>query len=184
MRPAGSGTITISDGIASCPITLPATNCNLTPTSAGAKTLTATYRGDARFNGSTSPGVGHTVNPGVLSTLDVDASIPDTKYDPLTDGLLVIRCLLDLTETALTNNALGSTATRTDPAAIKAYLDGMRPALDVDGNDTADAQTDGLLILRYMFGLRGNALIAGAVDPGGTRTNAAAIEAYIQSLMP
>jgi len=32
--------------------------------------------------------------------------------------------------------------------------------------------------------LRGNALIAGAVDPGGTRTNAAAIEAYIQSLMP
>jgi len=57
-----SGTVTVSDGTANCVITLPASSCNLTPTSGGAKTLTATYSGDASFNGSVSVGVGHTVN--------------------------------------------------------------------------------------------------------------------------
>jgi len=35
-----------------------------------------------------------------------------------------------------------------------------------------------------MFGLRDDALIAGAVDPSGTRRTAAAIQLYIQALMP
>ena len=53
-----TGTITVSDGTGdSCTITLPATSCALSPTSAGAKTLTATYGGDASFAGSTSAGV-------------------------------------------------------------------------------------------------------------------------------
>ena len=54
-----TGTVTISDGTVSCSGTLPATSCNLTLTSAGAKTLTATYSGDANFNGSTSDTEGH-----------------------------------------------------------------------------------------------------------------------------
>lgn len=41
-----------------------------------------------------------------------------------------------------------------------------------------------LLIIRYLFGLRGDALIAGAVDPKATRKTAADIEAYLQTLMP
>ena len=59
-----TGTITVSDGSgATCNITLPATSCNLAVTSAGAKTLTASYGGDANFAASSSAGVGHTVNP-------------------------------------------------------------------------------------------------------------------------
>ena len=58
------GTITVSDGTNNCVITLPATSCNLTSTTTGAKTLTATYAGSANFNGSVSPGVPHQVNPG------------------------------------------------------------------------------------------------------------------------
>lgn len=117
-------------------------------------------------------------------TLDVDASITASKYDALTDGLLIIRYLFGLTGPSLTSGALGGTAARSDPAAIKTYLDTFRPALDIDGNGTADALTDGLLILRYMFGLRGSPLIAGAVDPLGTRTTAPAIEAYLATLTP
>jgi len=41
-----------------------------------------------------------------------------------------------------------------------------------------------LLIIRYLFNLRGDALIKGAVDPLATRTTAADIEAYLQTLMP
>src|SRR5204863_248105 len=99
-------------------------------------------------------------------TLNIDASNdPSRKYDARTDGLIVLRYLFGMTGTSLTSGALDATATRTDPAAIKTFLDAMRPALDVDGNGTADALTDGLLIMRYMSGLRGSALIAGAVGP-------------------
>jgi T5SS/PEP-CTERM-associated repeat protein/autotransporter-associated beta strand protein len=116
-----------------------------------------------------------------LSPIDIDGN---NIYDALSDGLLIIRYLFGLTGPALTNGALGGTASRTDPAAIKSYLDGIRTSLDIDGNGTADALTDGMLIIRYLFGLRGNALIAGAVGPLATRTAAPAIEAYIQTLMP
>jgi hypothetical protein len=178
-----TGTITVSDGSGNCSITLPATGCNLTPSSAGAKTLSATYSGDAQFSGSTSPLVAHVVDP-VAATLDVDASITATKYDAFTDGLLVMRYLFGYSGPALTANALGATATRTDPAAIKAFLDGMLTALDVDGNDTADALTDGVMIVRYLFGLRGAALINGVVDPQGDRTTGEAIEAHLLGLVP
>ena len=50
-------------------------------------------------------------------------------------------------------------------------------------NGEADALTDGLMLIRYLFGLRGAALTAGAIGPGATRTGAQ-IETYIQSLMP
>jgi hypothetical protein len=122
--------------------------------------------------------------PPPVATLDIDASITATKYDALTDGLITIRYLFGLTGTAMTSGALGATATRTDPVAIKAYLDGIRTSLDIDGNGASDALTDGLLILRYLFGLRGSSLIAGVVDPAGTRTTSAQIEAYLLSLMP
>ncbi len=41
-----TGTITVSDGSATCTITLPATSCNLTSATTGTKTITATYNGD------------------------------------------------------------------------------------------------------------------------------------------
>jgi hypothetical protein len=121
---------------------------------------------------------------GTVATLDIDQSTPVTRYDALTDGLLIIRYLFGLTGASLTNSALGSTATQTDPAAIKSYLDDIRPALDVDGSGTTDALTDGLLIIRYLFGLRGDALIAGAIDPAAIRKTSPEIEAYLQALMP
>jgi hypothetical protein len=118
------------------------------------------------------------------ANLDVDASNLVSKYDAPTDGLLVLRFLFGVTGPALTNAALGGTATRTDPGALRNHLATMRWALDVDGNYAADPLTDGVLILRYLSGLRGDALIAGALGPQASRTTAPAIEAYIQSLMP
>jgi hypothetical protein len=54
--------------------------------------------------------------------------------------------------------------------------------MDVDGNGVVDALTDGLLLLRWQFGLKGNALIAGAIGANATRTNAVDIEAYLTKL--
>ena len=56
--------------------------------------------------------------------------------------------------------------------------------LDIDGNGKVDALTDGLVILRYVFGLRGDVLIGGVVASDATRTSAEEIEAYLATLMP
>ena len=40
--------------------------------------------------------------------------------------------------------------------------------LDIDGSNSYDALTDGLLVLRYMLGLRGTALVNGAPAGGET----------------
>ncbi|MDG4549106.1 MAG: IPTL-CTERM sorting domain-containing protein, partial [Candidatus Contendobacter sp.] len=56
-----TGNVTVSDGTVNCIGTVAAGTCNLTFTSAGAKTLTATYAGDGIFNGSASAGEPHEV---------------------------------------------------------------------------------------------------------------------------
>ena len=56
--------------------------------------------------------------------------------------------------------------------------------LDIDADGNVDALTDGLVILRYLFGLRGQSLINNAISENATRKEATDIEAYIQSLMP
>jgi concanavalin A-like lectin/glucanase superfamily protein len=59
---------------------------------------------------------------------------------------------------------------------------GLGLSLDVDGNGLKQPLTDGLLLLRYLFGFRGATLITGAVGAGCTRCTAVAIEAYLASL--
>lgn len=56
--------------------------------------------------------------------------------------------------------------------------------LDVDGNGTAAALTDGLLVLRFLLGFEGSSLLAGVVDSAGcTRCDEATIMAYLQSMV-
>ena len=55
--------------------------------------------------------------------------------------------------------------------------------LDIDANGRVDALTDGLLMLRYFFGLRGSTLVNGAMGPGAMRSPAA-VESYLLSLNP
>ena len=113
------------------------------------------------------------------SVLDVDAN---NQFDALTDGLMALRYLFKLTGTSLTSGATGGGATRTAPAAVLSYLNGVNGQLDIDGNGDSDALTDGLLLIRYLFGLRGASLVTGAIGAGATRTTAQ-IETYIQSLL-
>src|SRR5439155_1463270 len=70
------GTVTVSDGTASCIGTLPATSCQLASTTAGAKSLTATYNGDANFASSIAPTAAHQVNKAATTTAIV-SDLPD-----------------------------------------------------------------------------------------------------------
>ena len=109
---------------------------------------------------------------------DVDAN---GKIDALTDGLLILRAGFGLTGTALTQGALGPGATRTDPTAIANFINANKSQYDIDGNGSFDALTDGLLILRSMFGLSGASLTAGAIGSGAARGDWASVNAYLSN---
>jgi len=126
--------------------------------------------------GSAPPPSGGTAT----QSFDVDG---DGRYDALTDGLLVLRYLLGLTGASLTDHLVAPGAQRTTPQQVTAWLDGMRASLDVDGNGVADALTDGIIVMRYMFGIRGAALVDNALGQGATRTGAQ-IEQYLGQMMP
>jgi len=74
-----TGNVTVSDGQgASCLGTVADGTCDITFTSAAARTLTATYVGDGSNAGSTSPGVDHTVNKAATTTT-LDTHTPDSS---------------------------------------------------------------------------------------------------------
>jgi hypothetical protein len=112
-----------------------------------------------------------------FATLDIDA---DGAVLPLTDGLLVLRHLFGFTGGSLINNAVGANCTRCLAADIQAYLASIATQLNVDGNALPlQPLTDGLLILRYLFGFTGSTLTNNAVGGGCTRCSSADIVDYL-----
>jgi hypothetical protein len=71
-----TGNVTVSDGSVSCQASVAAGTCQLFPTTAGAKTITASYPGDGNYTASTSAGASHQVNPAGTTTL-VTSDNPD-----------------------------------------------------------------------------------------------------------
>jgi len=102
----------------------------------------------------------------------------------LTDGLLVIRHLFGFTGSALANGAVAGNADRNTADAITSFLLEAETELDIDGNGESKALSDGLLLIRYLFGFTGDALVAGAVGDGAARNTSEAIEDYIKARVP
>jgi hypothetical protein len=67
---------------------------------------------------------------------------------------------------------------------IKGYLTEADAELDVDGDGSSQPLTDGLLLIRYLFGFSGDTLISGAIGAQATRDTATAVEAYIEARIP
>ncbi len=68
---------------------------------------------------------------------------------------------------------------------LEEYTLGTNPngdafTLDVDGDGVTKPLTDGLLVLRYQFGFRDNALLVGAVGLSATRKTASQIKTYFK----
>ena len=121
------------------------------------------------------------VPAGALPSLDVDLN---GQADALSDGILIIRHLFGFTGTALTDGVVDPVGQRTDPIAIQSYLNSIITALDVDLNQNADALSDGIVIIRSLFGFSGNALTDGAIDPGGQRTDPTVITTFLANMNP
>ncbi|MBC6480749.1 MAG: hypothetical protein GDA56_26235 [Hormoscilla sp. GM7CHS1pb] len=117
-------------------------------------------------------------SPAPSPALDIDGN---GVIDALTDGLVAIRYLFGFRGETLTEGVVSEGATR-DTSEIVTYLDEMGDTmLDVDGNGTAGALTDGILFMRHALGFSDQALISGAVSEDATRTTASAINEHLQS---
>lgn len=116
-----------------------------------------------------------------LCDLDIDS---DGSQIATTDALLIIRQLLGLSGTALTQGAVTAAGPLTAPSRVNSLVTAMRVngSLDIDGNGVIDSQSDGLLILRAMLGLTGTAVTNGALgNPPLARGDWASIRGYLNS---
>ena len=115
-------------------------------------------------------------------TFDVDGSL---SSQPLTDGLLVIRYLFGFSGSALTSEAVAASgADRVTDERISEYLGWISRELDIDGDGESKPLTDGLLLIRYLFGFSGASLISGAIGEDAERDTAEEVEAYIEERVP
>ena len=118
----------------------------------------------------------HAAEDSVAEIFDIDGN---GEHTALTDGLLVVRYLFGFRGNSLITQALGSGASRTTAESIEAYLNNNIAGLDIDGNSDTKPLSDGLLLIRYLFGFEGDALINQAVATNATRVSAADIESFI-----
>jgi hypothetical protein len=116
--------------------------------------------------------------------LDIDG---DGKVLPHTDVLMLVRTLLDMPAPDVVAGATGTGATRFTNFTVPPYVaqvlaeDGGL-ALDIDGNGSVDLNTDLVLLMRYLIGMRDSNLTASALGVGATR-NATQIATYVAQLL-
>ena len=96
---------------------------------------------------------------------------------------MIARYLAGISGGAIARGIDTTGALRADAAEQARYLDVIRPLLDIDGNSIINPLTDGLLVVRYVLGMRDDALVAGAVGSGATRSTAQ-IKDYLASILP
>ena len=119
-------------------------------------------------------------------SFDVDK---DGRLDALSDGLMFLRHLfkpsaLNRTVENITQGAVSAQSPLT-PEEVKNNVETVVEVIgDIDDSGSLDALTDGLLLLRYAFGIRGDALVSQATAIGANRTTHEEVEAYIEKFLP
>lgn len=95
-------------------------------------------------------------------SLDIDGN---GVADALSDGILILRYLANIRGAALLAGAVRADCTECsiDRVEDRLHVADLFDILDVDKNGTPDAATDGLVILRYLFGFRGPTMTTDAV---------------------
>ena len=106
-------------------------------------------------------------------SMDIDGN---GEYDALTDGLVLLRGMFGFDGDTLIAGVIASDATYTSSADIELRIESLGARADIDGDGQIGALTDGLLILRYLFGFRDDVLIGGVVASNATRISVNDIE--------
>ena len=105
------------------------------------------------------------------------------QADALTDGLMMLRYCFGLRGESVTATAV-ATDSSMSPEQVVHEIESAMEIADIDNDGEVEALTDGLMLLRYLFGLRGNSITAAAVSPNANRSTNEAVEAYLEAYMP
>ncbi|MDG0968316.1 MAG: family 16 glycosylhydrolase [Porticoccaceae bacterium] len=109
----------------------------------------------------------------------------DGRADALTDGLLFLRYSFGLTGESLINGVVAEGAEFTTAPDLEAQLAAVSARSgDIDLDGEVNALTDGLLLIRYLFGLDGETLTENVLGENAVRTASADLASYISSLLP
>ncbi|MBL8310641.1 MAG: hypothetical protein JNL19_09490 [Burkholderiales bacterium] len=189
--PSGAGSVypptqTIYSGATAYIAAVPASGYALTSVTASGCTATRVGN-EIQLSAFTSPSgsCSVTVRFGVPCNLDVDG---DGQVLAQTDGVMILRRMLGLTDIALTNAAYNPAGTRTGDTLtgrtdIRNYIDTLltNNLTDIDGNSANAAATDGVLLLRALSGYGGTAATTAALgtSPVPTRSAWSAIYDYL-----
>jgi hypothetical protein len=151
-----------------------------TPTRTRTPTRTATPTRTPTLTRTPTATVTSTPTPTRAPTqLDVDGNGSDA---PLFDGVLILRYLFGFRGDLLIDGAVGSGCSRCDAEDIEDHIQSIHHLLDVDGDETWNPLKDGILLIRWLLGFHGDALITGSVATGCGRCTAGEIEEYLQEL--
>ena len=112
-------------------------------------------------------------------SIDIDGN---GEFDALTDGLLLLRSMFDLSGSPLIANVVGTNAVYASAEEIEFRISSMETQLDIDNDGRVDALTDGLLILRYLFRFSGESLVSDALSSDAQRTAPEEIRSYLDNL--
>jgi hypothetical protein len=96
---------------------------------------------------------------------------------------MMLRYAFGLRGESLTNGAVAGNSPLSHAEVEQQMVDTLIIA-DIDGNGQVDALTDGLLLLRYLFNLRGDSLTQGSVSAMGARKSNSDITDYLERHMP
>jgi hypothetical protein len=104
--------------------------------------------------------------------------------DALSDGLLLVRYAFGLRGDKLVGDDVVADDSTLTAQEIEAKITDAQDIADIDGNGTVDPLSDGLLLLRHLFGFSGESLVKGVVHPDGSRQTAEEIASYMNGFMP
>jgi hypothetical protein len=104
--------------------------------------------------------------------------------DALSDGLLLVRYAFGLRGDKLVGDGVVADDSTLTAQEIEAKITDAQDIADIDGNGSVDPLSDGLLLLRHLFGFSGESLVKGVVHPDGSRQTADEITSYMNGFMP
>jgi CSLREA domain-containing protein/uncharacterized repeat protein (TIGR01451 family) len=173
----------------------------------GLRSITAGYSGDANYGATTSPPYVQTVGGATSRILTVTKG--GTGSGTVTSNPSGINCGADCTEPYANATLVTLTATPTAGSVFMGWQGAcvgtvpcsvnvsaatsvsatfapstVLPRIDIDGNNAYDAPTDGLLMIRYLFGFTGASLTNSAIGTGPARTSPTEIAQYMDNIRP
>jgi hypothetical protein len=136
---------------------------------------------------ASSSAAGYAFNP-TSYTLDILSGSWDFdqngRVDALTDGLLFLRYAFNLRGSLLVGDGVVASDSPLTTAEIQSNLEKAEVIMDIDGNGSIGALSDGLLLLRYMFGIPDEMLVNGVIAADASRSSAEDISQHIELYMP